>query len=155
MAGRKKEVKKGVNYGAVIPGAVLILLGIIFLLNELNIIAFNFFYVTLLTGAVFIAGYLISKTWGLLIPGVIITGISLIFLFNVGDLWYLYPASVALAFLAVYATKQDNTNWALIPGGILTAVALIGSFEYYTSINTGALILIGAGIYIIYKNYKK
>jgi hypothetical protein len=151
---RAKKVEKKINYGAVIPAIVLISLGLIFLLSDLGIIAFNAFYIVLIVGLIFIAGYVISKVWGLLIPGVIITATSLILLAGAGDLWYLWPGAVGLAFITVYLTKQKDTEWAIIPGAILVAIAVISSFEYYTNINTWAVLLIAAGAYLIYKNYQ-
>lgn len=151
----RREKKKEVNSAVIIPGIVLISLGLIFLLTDLNVITFNPFYIILLIGVIFLLAYFFSNNWGLLIPGVIITLISIVLLTGYSSVWYVWPGIVGIAFLIVYLTKQDNTDWAIIPGGILLGVTLIASFEYYTNINLFSVLLIIAGLYILYKNYKK
>jgi hypothetical protein len=123
--------KKEVNNIAVIPALSLILLGLIFLLSELGIISFNPFYLILLIGVIFIFSYVITKIWAFLIPGVIITLTSVILLTNTAGVWYLWPLSVGAAFLSVYLTRQENTEWSVFPGAILVAISAIGAFEYY------------------------
>ncbi|MBN1923391.1 MAG: hypothetical protein JW791_01355 [Nanoarchaeota archaeon] len=150
-----KKAEKAKGNGALIGGTILITLGLIFLMSELNILNFDPFYITLLLGIVFIAVYFLYNNWAFLIPGIIITGISLLFILRIAGLGYAYPLIVGLSFLAVYATKQDNTKWALIPAIILLAISLMTGFDYYTNVSFFPILLMGLGIFVLYKNYQK
>jgi hypothetical protein len=102
----------------------------------------------------FIATYILSRIWAFLIPGVIITIISLIFLLDIPDVWYLYPLAVGASFIAVYLTQEKNTYWAIIPGAILVSVAAVGAMQFYFNFDVWPIILIAAGVYILYRNYR-
>ncbi len=145
----EKKAKNVKNRGALITSLVLISIGLIFLLSDLNIITFNPFYIVLLVGVAFLAAYLLTSTWAFIIPGVIISLTSLVLLTNSAGVWYLWTGIVALAFLAVYATGQ---KWAMIPGGILLAITLMNALEYYTNVSSFPIILIIIGVYLILKN---
>ena len=161
MERRKKEVKSEdkpcctwLNPG-IIPGVILLGLGLMFFLSDIGYINLNWSYVPLGLGIIFLLAYLASRTWAFLIPGVILSGIGLILVLNVEEYGFLYTASVALSFFTVYLTRAKSTSWAIIPGMILAAVSLVIGFEEFTNINAFPIILICAGAYLLYKSYSK
>jgi hypothetical protein len=151
--GKKQEKLK--NNSSIVTGVIFILFGFFLLLDSLNILKFNANYVLLIIGIIFLLAYSFTKKPGLLIPGVMLSLFSLILIFNLIYLPYVWMLSISLSFFAVYLTKEKDTTWALIPGSILLAITLIIIFEYYTTINALPLILILIGVYLIYKNYIK
>lgn len=151
--GKKQE--KLTNYSSIVTGVILILFGIFLLLDSLNILSFSANHVLSIIGIIFLLAYFFTKKPGLLIPGVMLSLFSLILIFNIGYLPYLWMLSIALSFFAVYLTKEKDTSWALIPSSILLAITLIIIFEYYTTLNAFPVILIIIGAYLLYKNYMK
>jgi signal transduction histidine kinase len=150
-----KRQEKIINNSGIITGIVLMLIGIFLLLDSLNILNFNSEYILLIIGAIFLLSYFFTKKAGLLIPGVMLLLFSLILIFNLAFLPYLWLLSISLSFFAVYLTKEKDTSWALIPGSILLAITAITVFEFYTSLNALPLILIIIGAYLLFKNYSK
>ncbi|MFA5333605.1 MAG: hypothetical protein WC376_03860 [Candidatus Nanoarchaeia archaeon] len=151
--GKKQE--RLTNNSSIIMGIILVLFGIFLLLDSLNILTFNANFVLMIIGVIFLLAYFFTKKPGVLIPGVMLSLFSLILIFNLSNLPYLWVVSISLSFFAVYLTKENYTSWALIPGSILLAISLILIFEYYTTINALPLILILTGAYLLYKNYTK
>jgi len=157
MGTKQKKVEKAKPAASqnksFISGIILITLGLFFLLDSLNIIAFSFDYVMLIIGLIFLLIYISTKSPGVLIPGVMLSLFGLIIIFGISYLPYLWTLSIALSFFAVYITKRKDTAWALIPGAILLSISVIILFNYYTSIDAFPIILIVLGSYLIYKNY--
>ncbi|VVB74714.1 Uncharacterised protein [Candidatus Tiddalikarchaeum anstoanum] len=157
---RKEEIKKEkmapcCGGAGLIPGIAVLTLGVLLLLSDMKIISFGAGFILLTIGFVFLLVYATSRVWAFLIPGVILFGIGVLIYLNLEDLGYLYPLIVGLSFIAVYITRQEHTGWAIIPGGILLAVSVISAFEQYSNIDSWPLIVIGIGIYLLYKHYKK
>ncbi|MFA5303029.1 MAG: hypothetical protein WC393_00640 [Candidatus Nanoarchaeia archaeon] len=151
--GKKQE--RLTNNSSIITGVILILFGTFLLLDSFNILKFNANFVLMIIGVIFLLAYFFTKKSGMLIPGVMLSLFSIILVFNLSYLPYLWVISISLSFFAVYLTKEKYTSWALIPGSILLAISLIIIFEYYTTINALPLILILIGAYLLYKNYLK
>ena len=63
------------NRGRIVAGVVLIFLGLVFLANQF-VGGFSDAAILFLIGAVFLAGYFYSKSYGLLIPGCILMGLG-------------------------------------------------------------------------------
>ena len=118
----------------IVIGAVLILLAI-------GIIALQFvgglseavlFFVL---GAVFIAGYLYIRTYWMLIPGCILTGLGL---GTVGEGLFtsfdeIFLVGLGVGFIAIYVIQFIFEGrafwWPLIPGAVLILIGLVESFE--------------------------
>ena len=121
-------------------GGILILAGILFLLQELNILgnAFQYLWLMLMAAgaAVFIWIYFTKKEqWWAIIPGLTLLGLSLSGLDSLLDF---YPGSnwtgavflgcIGAAFWLIYLRRQDQW-WAIIPGGVLITLAAVAGLD--------------------------
>ena len=123
-----------------ILGGALILAGILFLLQELNILgnAFQYLWLILMAAgaAVFIWIYFTKKEqWWAIIPGLTLLGLSLsgldsLFNFYPGSNWTgaLFLGCIGLAFWLIYLRRQDQW-WAIIPGGVLLTLAAVAGLD--------------------------
>lgn len=121
-------------------GGILTLSGILFLLQELNILgnAFQYLWLILMAAgaAVFLWIYFTKKEqWWAIIPGLTLLGLSLIgldSLLNIfpGSNWpgALFLGCIGLAFWLVYLRRQDHW-WAIIPGGVLLTLAAVAGLD--------------------------
>ncbi len=121
-------------------GGILILSGILFLLQELNILgnAFQYLWLILMAAgaAVFLWIYFTKKEqWWAIIPGLTLLGLSLSgldSLINIfpGPDWTgaVFLGCIGLAFWMVYLRRQDQW-WAIIPGGVLLTLAAVAGLE--------------------------
>ena len=119
---------------------MLILAGILFLLQELNILgnAFQYLWLILMAAgaAVFIWIYFTKKEqWWAIIPGLTLLGLSLSGLdsllnFYPGSSWSgaVFLGCIGLAFWLIYLRRQDQW-WAIIPGGVLLTLAAEAGLE--------------------------
>jgi len=121
-------------------GGLLILAGILFLLQELNILgnAFQYLWLILMAAgaAVFLGIYFTKKEqWWAVIPGLTLLGLSLS---GLDSLLNIFPGSswagavflgcVGLAFWLIYLRRQDQW-WAIIPGGVLLTLAAVAGLD--------------------------
>ena len=121
-------------------GGILILAGILFLLQELNILgnAFQYLWLILMAagGAVFIWIYFTKKEqWWAIIPGLTLLGLSLrgldsLLNFYPGSSWTgaVFLGCIGLAFWLIYLRRQDQW-WAIIPGGVLLTLAAVAGLD--------------------------
>jgi len=121
-------------------GGILILAGILFLLQELNILGNASQYLWLIFmaagAAVFIWIYFTKKEqWWAIIPGLTLLGLSLSGLdsllnFYPGSNWTgaIFLGCIGLAFWLIYLRRQDQW-WAIIPGGVLITLAAVAGLE--------------------------
>ncbi|NUQ37889.1 MAG: hypothetical protein HUU23_08860 [Caldilineales bacterium] len=130
------------SYAPILGGALLILAGLAFLLNNFGILDLSVLWAGLWI-ALFIAGGLAfllvyfsrREQWWALIPGFTLLGIGgqiaidqpLLQVFDFLD-GAIVVGSIGLAFLAIYAAQRQQW-WALIPGGILASVAAMILFD--------------------------
>ncbi len=134
--------------GRIITGILIITLGLVLLLfrNE-QIDTFQ-----LILGGLFLAGYFYKGSYGLLIPGCLLTGLALIsvktkyFGFSDDDTF-----GLGIGFIAIYVIdrlyKGKTHWWPLIPGVILI---LVGIHKLKDFFDIGwPVILIIVGIWII------
>ncbi len=111
---------------------VLIVLGILLTISNLFGISEGIFFIVL--GAGFLAGYLTNRSYGLLIPAMILIGLGLgiqvadWYVLRIDELWV--PFFIGLGFMAIYLidrlTWHQSSTWPLWPGGILVIIALWG-----------------------------
>jgi len=121
-------------------GGLLILAGILFLLQELNILgnAFQYLWLILMAAgaAVFLGIYFTKEEqWWAVIPGLTLLGLSLS---GLDSLLNIFPGSswagavflgcIGLAFWLVYLRRQDQW-WAIIPGGVLLTLAAVAGLD--------------------------
>ncbi len=143
---------KRINFN-VVAGALLVALGALMLLENLNILprATGLFW-----GAIFIAGggmflYFMSGNvrtrWWAVIPGLTLLGLGLEnFLPASWDSLggALFLGSLGLSFLVVYLTGRERW-WAVIPGGVLLTLAVIAGVED-SGLDAGSLLFVGLGL---------
>ena len=121
-------------------GALLILIGVMFMLQELNILgnAFQYLWLVLMgVGAgVFLWIYFTKPDqWWAIIPGLTLFGLVFVTLEDIlnlmpGSDWMgaVFLGCVGLAFWLVYLRKREQW-WAIIPGGVLVTLAFVAGLE--------------------------
>jgi hypothetical protein len=143
-------------------GAALIVIGIVAL-------ALQYFQgpgravILLLAGGSFIAGYLYSDIYGLLIPGGILSGLGLGSLAEWRDVAVRDPNAVGLGigFVAIYAVERVYRRrahwWPLIPGLILVGVGLGARFGDVGNIlwRWAPAILVVLGVVLVVRAIKR
>ncbi len=136
-------------------GIVLIALGVVFLLREMNIIYFQDISNTLWAlifatlSAFFLITYFLSdkKTWGLLFPVTVLAGIALTIGLDdtrMGRILGGAPIllAVAVPFLVAFFEDRETRRWALIPAWAMTVLTMVVLFERFLNGNLiGALVL--------------
>jgi hypothetical protein len=142
-----------------LPGIILIVLGIIFLLpNVTNLRTRELWPIFVLgTGIVFFIAFLYDRPrYGLLMPASILTIVGLMFFYCVFEGWYMmqniwpfFIIAPGLGFLLMYFFGKKELG-LLIPGGILSALGLfflVGTTEYEY---LWPILLIAAGIALLF-----
>lgn len=118
--------------GSWVGGVVLVAIGVAFLLGQLLPNAGRF--VPLLVGLIFLAVFLVTRSYGFLVPGGIVTGVGVGVVLAVEDQGRvgggLFLVSLGLGFIAIFVLGalfrlRENHPWPLIPGGILCTIGLI------------------------------
>jgi hypothetical protein len=130
-------VKSSSSYLApLIIGGALILFGILFLLNNFNILDISisavFAGIFVLAGLIFLIVFLMDhEQWWALIPGFVLMGVGATILVGeyitfrgvdvTGAVMLIF---IALPFWIIFILKRDFW-WALFPAGVLTSIALM------------------------------
>lgn len=116
------------NRARLIPGLILIVLGVAFLLGQY--FEFGPALLLLLLGLAFLIPYALTRSYGLLVPGCILAGIGLGLLFDRAPLGTMItlPIGLGLGFIAIFVLQlviaRQSHWWPLIPGGILILVGI-------------------------------
>jgi len=116
------------NRARLIPGLVLIVLGIAFLLAQY--FEFGPALFLILLGLVFLIPYALTRSYGLLIPGCILAGVGLGLAFDRPPLGtaIAVPLGLGLGFIAIFVLQlivaRQSHWWPLIPGGLLVLVGI-------------------------------
>jgi hypothetical protein len=141
----------------VLWGILLIAGGIIFLLDNLGIIAIGTYFWAFLFAvgslgflSVFVAD---RQNWWALIPGIVLLAIgTIIFLGEafpvVADQWggSIVLGGIGLSFILVYLVNRENW-WAIIPAGVMFTLAIVaGLNEALTGFDTGGIFFLGLGL---------
>ena len=139
-------------------GFVLVFGGILLLLDTFGIIKGNALFWTIIAGiagVLFLSFYFTNRqNWWALIPGVIFLTISLAigldeFVpgFEASNIsGPIILAGIALSFFLVYFSERSNW-WALIPGGVMTTIAIMALLSSNTSSAvSGGVFFIGLGL---------
>lgn len=137
-------------------GGLLILAGVLFMLQEFNILgsAFEYLWVMLMAAgaAVFLWIYFTKQDqWWAIIPGLALFGLTLV---AIDELFDILPSSdisgaiflgcIGLAFWLVYLRKQAQW-WAIIPGGVLITLSLVAGLDFLSEWND-VMFFLGLGI---------
>jgi len=146
-------------------GIILILLGIIFLLANLNILDIDFYefwpLFLLAPGLIFELSYFINRRDpGLLVPGGMFTTYGILFYINIfygwhwmAYLWPVFPLGVAIGLFQLYLFG-GRQGALLIPVGIIGGFSLIALSFTISFIDFNlvmAAILIITGILVVFR----
>ncbi len=124
-----------------IPGLVLIIVGTVFLFNELNIFHFRWrdLYPILMLGgsALFFASMLTKKEKGAIFPASVLLILGLFFLmrnfdifsfdyyfYHVEDFWPIFLIAFGSGFVALFFVRSEDWG-VLIPGGVLLFLGIV------------------------------
>lgn len=119
-------------------GAILVLSGVLFLLDNLGILrgAGSLFWAVLFAaaGGAFLYRFATDRQhWWALIPGFTLLGLAAVLALEslpLGDTGAisggLFLAAIGAGFWAIYLTRRDFW-WALIPGGVLVTLGLVAA----------------------------
>ena len=147
-------------------GLGLIFLGVVFLLENLTVIRFNFFQIwpvfVILGGVGFLLGFFINKkNYGLVMPGIILIIYGSLFMYcnimgweYMQSLWPVFLLGPGLGFFVLYFAGQQDKG-LLLPGGILTVLGLLFIFRYFEYLRYWPVLLIIGGIVLIFLSGKK
>lgn len=144
-----------------VVGPLLILIGALFLLQNMGALGFlgalsEALWALLWTGIFGIAGLgflmmllLNQENWWAAIPGFALLGLSGTIL--TAELLPGFPlvgsiflGSLALGFLVVYILHRENW-WAIIPSGVLLTLAVVAGLDELVAMDTGAIFFLGLG----------
>ncbi len=140
----------------VLWGGLLVLGGILFLLQNLNILHVGDIFwaiLFLLVGIYFLGIYINNHSnWWALIPGIILADLGVMIGLNVlipgfSGTWSgaIFLAGIGLAFWAVYLNNRSFW-WSIIPGGVLVTLALITLFsDRIPGLVTSGIFFLGLG----------
>lgn len=134
-------------------GLILIAAGVLFFLQNLNLIppAGDAVWALLLgiAGGAFLYAYTCDHSqWWPLIPGIVLIGLALLilgdqFVPRFSDLWGggLFLGAIGLSFWLVYLFNRDAW-WAIIPAGVLTTLAAVTVFDNFIA-ETDSIFFLG------------
>jgi hypothetical protein len=122
-----EEKKMKTPNARMIPGLVLIVIGIFFLLAQYFEFGPGLF--VLLLGTAFLFAYAFTRAYGLLIPGCILAGIGVGLLFErTMNSGVTISLGLGLGFIAIFVVQKifgkASHWWPLIPGGVLVIVGI-------------------------------
>ena len=138
-------------------GILLIIGGILFLLDNLGILAVGglvWGIIMAVAGLVFLSVFASNREhWWALIPGFVLLAVGAIILLDtyapggLGEMaGVIMLGAIGLAFLLVYLVNRDNW-WAIIPAGVMGTLAVIsGLSQVLTGFETGGIFFLGLGL---------
>jgi hypothetical protein len=147
------------NSISIIIGVLLVLGGLLFLLENFNLVTLNFsiFFALLFAagGAIFLAVFASdSQQWWALIPGFSLLAIGGLIALPMISPFYadrlggpLFLGAIALAFWLIYAVKREYW-WAVIPAGSLTTLAVVAGLSVYPALDqySGGVFFLGMAL---------
>ncbi len=153
------------NWWALIPGSTLTAIGLHIAMGIVLPSVTDFLGGAIIIGGIALSFWMIYAArrdfWWAIIPAGILSSVALIeILDNVfprGEMDGLVVVGIGLTFLflAVLPGYDNQLRWAFIPGGILTLIGILTMPLMETIFAViWPLALIGAGGYVIYKNFK-
>ncbi len=151
-----------------ILGTLIILIGLVLLLNNLNLINIDLSQLwplfLLVPGLAFEIGYLTGgRDPGLLVPGGMLTTYGLVFFANIiwgwhnmAYLWPAFPLGVAIGLFQLYLFGKREAA-LLIPIGILGGYSAIAFLNAYTGLGWETVFpvaLIAVGVLLLFNRKK-
>lgn len=144
----------------VVPGVVLIVLGVLFLIAQQTGIGAE--GVVAAIGLAFLVAYVFSRNYGFIVPGGIMTGLGIGIIYEMRAHAGGAPVLLGLGFgfVSIYAIdaavrRTSSGWWPLIPGGVLTVLGLVlaaGQSGLLGAIGRWwPAILILIGLYIVFR----
>jgi hypothetical protein len=149
------------SYSRLLWGLLLVGLGALLLLQNLNLIPMqNFVWGVVWAGAFGLAGLVFlymflqdRAQWWAVIPGLTLLGVGLIIGLSVlfpqgvgGWIGGVFLAMIGLAFWIVYFTNREYW-WAVIPGGTLVTLGVVaGATSIWGGVELGGLFFAGLGL---------
>lgn len=140
----------------IVWGSLLVVAGILFLLQEFQVLgsAFQYLWVILMAAGagVFLWIYFTKQDqWWAIIPGLTLVGLTLVGLEDLvpvipsGD-WTgaVFLGCIGLAFWLIYIRRREQW-WAIIPGGVLLTLALVAGFDSLAGW-TDVMFFLGMGV---------
>jgi hypothetical protein len=154
-----KEEKMKKNTVTLFIGLLLVVGGILFMLQNFNVLSFNW---SGFIGLAFAAGGLIflavfigdSQQWWALIPGLTLLGLSALILLPIFVPFYpeaigggMFLGMIALAFWLIFAIRRDFW-WAIIPAGTLTTLAVVAGMAVFPIVDqySGGIFFLGLAL---------
>jgi hypothetical protein len=120
-------------------GALLIVLGILFLLESLEILVIGSAWAILFAIGGLAFGYTFLENrdhWWAIIPAFVLLSLGVLigvdtYAPKLGDQWggSIFLLGLALSFWVIFLTTRFEQWWAVIPGGILLTLAVLIGFE--------------------------
>jgi len=143
----------------------LIAFGLLFLLDNIGVLEFSWWFVLILIGAVMLIEAIINRRPQSVFPGTFLLLLGMIFLADdiwwlrggVSDNWPLVLVALGLSFFASYFV-QPKSRGLIIPGGILLGLGIIFFFaehrfiRWYTIMNIlhwWPILFIGLGLWLL------
>jgi hypothetical protein len=150
------------NWWALIPGTTLVAIALNITLGIISEDLTHIFSGGIILGGIGLSFWLIFLTnrnfWWAVIPAGVLSSLAIVSVlgnyFNVGGL-FLVGLGLTFILLAVLPGYENRLKWGYIPGGILTLIGILTMPILGNFFNIlWPLALIGAGGYVIYKNFK-
>ncbi|MGH2348573.1 MAG: hypothetical protein ACRDFT_03785 [bacterium] len=141
----------------VLPGIILIVLGVVFLLAQQGRVGGQ--AVVAAIGIAFLVAFLYTRNYGFLVPGGIMTGLGLGIIYqSQADRGWAVLLGLGLGFVSIYALdvltggRRGGQWWPLIPGGILTFFGLAQASGILGTIGRWwPILLIVIGLYLLFR----
>ena len=170
----EEEKEKGKKRANLMPGLILIVLGLAFLILQFVERPWGPGVILALVGLIFVISAAVTRNLGLYIPGFILLGLgaglaAMTLLPPEDKNWPLILIGLGLGFLAIWPTftmPQREHPWPLYPGAILTLLGLLFLMAMYqvfgltmeslaSVLRWWPLILVVIGAVIIYRWYRE
>jgi hypothetical protein len=143
------------NSKRILIGGLLVLAGVVFILQQLFSWPIGGVFISMLfAGGAIVFLYVFLRDhnkWWALIPGFTLLGLALVIAtsdlfprFNSQFGGTIFLGSIALAFILIFVFRRDFW-WAIIPGGVLTTLALMTAIPAENGLFTGGLFFLGIG----------
>ena len=149
--------RRGIDPGNLISGVVVVVVGVLLLVAQTMDQVGQ--YIPLLVGGILLIAFFVTKQYGFLVPGAIITavGVGTVLVANdpTGTRGPLFLVALGIGFVSIWVLGQivrvpENHWWPLVPGGILMTigvVALLGrQAQQYLDYWPLVLVVIGVGL---------
>ncbi|MBT3338200.1 MAG: hypothetical protein HN855_08185 [Anaerolineae bacterium] len=153
------------NWWALIPGTTLLAISLNILIAQLFPALSNIIGGGIILGGIGLSFWIIFLThrsfWWAIIPAGVLSSLAIVSVLDEiipggkTDGLFLVGLGMTFILIALLPGYENNLKWAYIPGGILTLIGIL-TLPFLNNIFNilWPLAFVGAGGYIIYKNFK-